>query len=163
MGSIEMILKTVLIGIGATLIVDLWGIILSLFSIKSLDYRFVGRWIAHFPEGKFVHKDIMKTAPARGELIIGWIVHYFIGIAFAFLLLLIYGKAWLEKPNLYHALIIGVITLIAPLFIMQPAFGFGIASSQLPKPNIRRLKSMATHLVYGIGLFITAYVLHKYW
>jgi hypothetical protein len=37
--------------------------ILSLFKISSLDYRYVGRWIAHFSNGNFVHNNIMVTLP----------------------------------------------------------------------------------------------------
>ena len=150
------------VGIGATFIVDIWSFILSLFNIKSLDYRFVGRWITNFPKGKFVHQDIMKATPAHGEVVIGWAAHYLIGVTFAFLLIVFYGKEWLENPTLYPALIIGIITVAAPLFVMQPAFGFGIASSNLPKPNIRRLKSLSTHVVYGIGLYLTAFLLGRF-
>ncbi|MGH7491187.1 MAG: DUF2938 family protein [bacterium] len=141
------ILKIMFIGIGATFIVDIWGFILSLFKIESLDFRYVGRWMANFPKGKFVHKNIMMTTPVHGELVIGWAAHYLIGITFAFLLVLFYGKEWLEKPMLYPALIIGIITVCAPLFIMQPAFGFGIASSNLPKPNIKRVYSSEFPLI----------------
>jgi Protein of unknown function (DUF2938) len=151
----NMILRIVVIGIGATLIVDIWSFIQSLFKIKSLNYRYVGRWIANFPKGKFYHKNIMKTPPVRSELLIGWTAHYLIGITFSFLLILVYGKEWLENPLYYPAVFIGLITVIAPFIIMQPAFGFGIASSKLLKPNIRRLKSLLTHLIYGVGLYIT--------
>lgn len=150
------ILKIVLIGIGATLMVDIWGFVQSLFKIKSLDYRFVGRWIANFPKGKFFHENIMKTEPVRVEVIMGWTAHYLIGIGFSFLLFIVYGKEWIEEPMLFPAVLIGLITVVAPLFIMQPAFGFGIASSKLPSPNMRRIKSLMTHLIYGIGLYISA-------
>jgi hypothetical protein len=43
---------------------------------------------------------------------------------------------------------------------MQPAFGFGIASSKLPHPNLLRLKSLGTHLIYGIGLYGNAILLN---
>lgn len=142
---------------------DIWGFVLSLFKIKSLDYRYVGRWIAHFPKGKFVHNNILTSAPVSGESVMGWTAHYLIGVTFAFLLILFFGKEWLEKPVLYPALIIGIITVCAPLFMMQPAFGFGIASSKLPEPNIRRLKSLSTHVVYGIGLYLTALLIARVW
>ncbi|MCC7094423.1 MAG: DUF2938 family protein, partial [Ignavibacteriaceae bacterium] len=45
-------------------------------------------------------------------------------------------------------------------FIMQPAFGLGIASSKLPNPNLLRLKSLGTHLMYGIGLYVSAVLLN---
>ncbi len=83
---IIIILKTIAIGIGATLAIDIWVSLLKLFKIKSLDYRYVGRWIGNFPKGKFFHNKIQDTPPIPHELIIGWTVHYLIGITFAFIL-----------------------------------------------------------------------------
>jgi hypothetical protein len=156
------ILKIFLIGIGATLLVDIWVYILGLLKIKSLDYRYVGRWIANFPSGKFYHNNIMNAQPVKGELFLGWTAHYLIGTTFAFLLVVLYGEPWLENPVLLSALIIGVITAAAPLFIMQPAFGFGIASSKLSNPNMRRFKSLVTHIVYGIGLYLAALLVRQF-
>ncbi len=156
------VLKIIVIGVGATLTVDVWTYFLGLFNIKSLDYRFVGRWISNFPMGKVFHKNIMQTEPVKGELFIGWLAHYLIGINFTILLFLFYGKEWIDNPDIYSAVVFGIITVVAPLFIMQPAFGFGIASSNLPKPNIRRLKSLFTHLIYGIGLYITAILIKQF-
>ncbi len=152
----NLIVKTILIGIGATFTMDVWAYLLRFFNIKSLDYRFLGRWIGNIPKGKFFHDKIFDTPPVRNELIIGWIAHYLIGISFAVLLVLVYGKGWLDEPTFYPALIIGVITIVAPLFVMQPAFGIGIASSKLPAPNTARFKSLCTHTIYGVGLYATA-------
>lgn len=155
--------KIIFVGIGATLLVDFWTFLLGLFNISSLDYRYVGRWIAHFPKGKFAHDNILTATPVRGETITGWVAHYFIGITFASFLILIFGKEWLIRPLFFPALAVGIVTVIAPLFIMQPAFGFGIASSKLPKPNVRRLKSLSTHAIYGMGLYVSALLISQVW
>jgi len=157
------ILKIIFIGIVATFVVDIWVFLLGLFKIKSLDYRYVGRWIAGFPHGKFIYSNILMTRPVKGELLIGWAAHYLIGITFAFLLIIFYGQIWLEKPIFYPAVIFGIVTAAAPLFIMQPAFGFGIASAKLSKPNSRRLKSLLTHIVYGLGLYLGALIAKQLW
>ncbi len=57
------------------------------------------------------------------------------------------------------ALFIGVVTVVAPWFILQPALGAGIASSRTPKPLFNAIKSLVTHIVFGIGLFVAALVL----
>ena len=155
------VLKIIVIGVGATLTVDIWNYFLGLFNIKSLDYRFVGRWIGNFVNGKFYHSNIMMTPPIQNELFIGWTAHYLIGISFSFVLIILFGNEWLEKPLLVPAIIIGLATVIAPLFIMQPALGFGIASSNLPNPIVRVLKSIITHLVYGTGLYLSALLVNK--
>jgi hypothetical protein len=158
---IIIILKTLVIGVGATLAIDLWVSFLKPFKIKSLDYRYVGRWVGNIPKGKFFHNKIQDTPAVPHELIIGWTVHYLIGITFAFILVVVYGISWLDNPTFLPAIIIGLITSIAPFFIMQPAFGFGIASSKLPNPNLLRLKSLGTHLIYGLGLYVSAILLNE--
>lgn len=154
------ILRITLVGIGATLVMDIYTFVLKLFNINSLDYRLVGRWISKFSEGKFFHENIVKASPEKYEVFIGWTAHYLIGISFAILLVMVMGMKWLENPTILPALIIGIVTIIAPFFIMQPAFGFGIAASNLPNPNILRIRSLLTHSVYGIGLFVSAYIIN---
>ncbi|HBD08041.1 MAG TPA: DUF2938 domain-containing protein [Syntrophobacteraceae bacterium] len=156
------IVATITVGIGATLLVDVWTFVLGLWKISSLDYRYVGRWIAHFPRGRFVHDNILATPPVHGEKVIGWTAHYLIGMTFAFLLVAVAGKEWLGRPTLLPALLVGIVTVCAPLFVMQPAFGFGMASSRLPKPNIRRLKSLSTHGVFGLGLYAAGLLVSQF-
>ena len=157
----NLVIKTLLVGIGATLAMDIWNYILSLFKIKSLDYRFVGRWVGNLTKGKFTHNKIFNTPPFSNELLIGWITHYLIGITFVFLLVWIYGKEWIEHPTFMPAIIIGMATIIAPFFLMQPSFGFGIAGSKLPDPNTARFKSLIIHFVYGLGIYLSALCLNK--
>ena len=147
----------IIIGIGATLVMDLWGfLLLKIFKLKGLNYAFVGRWIGHFPKKVFRHKNIMAAKEIKNELLYGWLAHYTIGISFAYLLLLLEGTEWLLNPTILPALLIGLITVIAPFFMMQPAFGMGIAAAKTPTPNTNRIKSIGTHLVFGFGLYISA-------
>jgi hypothetical protein len=45
---------------------------------------------------------------------------------------------------------------VAPLFVLQPALGAGIASSRTPTPVFNSVKSLVTHTVFGLGLFLAA-------
>jgi Protein of unknown function (DUF2938) len=152
--AMEWIVRAALIGIGATVTMDLWAIFLKrCFGIPSLSYAMVGRWIGHLPRGQWVHQSIARSPPVRAENIVGWTAHYLIGVLFAALLLMVFGLDWARQPTLGPALIVGVATLTAPFLVLQPGMGAGIAASKTPKPNIARLKSLATHLVFGLGLF----------
>ena len=157
----QTIIKIIIIGIGATLTMDIWAFILKLFNIKSLDYKFLGRWVGNLTKGKVSQNKIFDTTPFPYEKLIGWITHYAIGITFVFLLVLIYGKEWVENPTLKPAILIGLVTIIAPFFLMQPSFGIGIAGSKLPDPNIARFKSLITHCIYGFGIYLSAFGLNK--
>jgi hypothetical protein len=52
------------------------------------------------------------------------------------------------------ALLYGIGTVVFPFFIMQPAFGLGMAASRTPTPMQARLKSLVTHTVFGVGLYV---------
>lgn len=150
-------LSVVLIGVGATIFMDLWTLLRKfLFGVPLANYGLVGRWVAHMPHGQFTHKAIGNSPAVNGEQLIGWLVHYFIGIAFAALLIVIVGPQWLQQPSPLPAIAFGVVTVIAPFFIMQPGMGAGIAASNTPNPNAARLQSTLTHTLFGVGLYVSA-------
>ena len=155
----DLLLRAVLIGGGATLVMDLWALLLKrLFGAPSLDYAMVGRWIGHLPRGRLTHPGIARSAPVAGERAIGWIAHYAIGIGFALLLLAIWGPAWAARPTLPPALIVGIATVAAPFLILQPGMGAGIAASRTPKPGVARLRSLMAHASFGVGLYLAGWV-----
>ena len=144
----------VVIGVGATLVMDLWALFLQrVVGIPSLSFCLVGRWLRHMPAGTFTHAKISAATQMRGECAVGWIAHYLIGVVFALMFLLVVSTGWLSQPTLLPAVLFGVATVVFPFFIMQPSFGFGIAASKTPDPTRARLKSLMTHAVFGLGLY----------
>jgi hypothetical protein len=135
---------------------DLWGLARKpLLGIAPPNYALVGRWIAHMRHGRFRHDSIAASAPAGGENILGWTAHYLTGIAFAALLIGIWGPAWLRHPTIGPALAVGIGSVAAPFLLMQPGMGAGIAASRTPRPASARLQSIITHAVFGVGLYAT--------
>jgi hypothetical protein len=154
--KVELVLRAVLIGVGATVVMDLWAALLRQVGIPSLNFALLGRWIGHLPEGRWIHESIARATPVKGELLIGWSAHYSIGVAFAALLLSTFGLQWARSPSLLPALFIGIVTVLAPLLVLQPAMGAGIASSRTTAPLFNSMKSLVTHTVYGFGLYLAA-------
>ena len=154
------ILTAVVIGVGATLLIDLWALFLRrAFGIASLDYCLLGRWVLHMPDGRIAHARIGATPSKRHECPVGWTVHYLIGTTLAVVFVLLASERWLARPTLFPALAFGIATVLVPFFTIQPAFGLGIASSKTPHPSRARLKSVMTHTVFGMGLWLFAYLL----
>lgn len=150
--------STLITGVGATALMDLWGLARErLFAIPAPDYGLVGRWLAYMPRGRFRHDAIGKSPPMRAERLIGWTAHYLTGIAFATLLIAIWGPGWLQHPTAGPALLIGVGTVAAPFLLMQPGMGAGIAASRTPRPAAARLQSLINHAVFGFGLYAAAW------
>lgn len=161
--STEFVVRAVLLGVGATMVMDGWALLLKRFGIPSLNFALLGRWLGHLRHGKVMHAGIAKSPAVKGELVLGWLAHYSIGVTFAALLLLVCGLHWAWSPTLGPALLVGVVTVVAPLFVLQPAFGSGIASSKTSAPLFNSLKSVVTHTVYGIGLYLTALAVAALW
>ncbi len=146
-------------GLGATAAMDLWALLRRrLLGTPLPNYGLVGRWIGHMPRGRFVHERIAAAPAVSGERAIGWVAHVIIGVAFAALVPAIFGNAWLGEPSLVPALLVGIGTVAAPLLVMQPAMGAGIAARRLPNPRAARLQSLVTHTVFGLGLYLAARV-----
>jgi hypothetical protein len=151
------ILGAIAVGIGATLVMDLWNLFLKrTFSIPSLNYCLLGRWVRHMPGGTLRHANITAAPQKPLECTVGWIAHYTIGVVFALVLVVFTPGDWLARPTVLPALLFGIGTVVFPFFILQPSFGLGVAASRTPNPTQARLKSFVTHIVFGVGLYVCA-------
>src|SRR5262245_50650405 len=155
--SIEAMMGAIVIGLGATLFMDLWAVFLKrAFNVSSANYCLVGRWLRHMEGGVFRHPKIAAAAAKPLECTVGWIAHYAIGAVFALALVALLTPQWLRSPTLMPALIFGIVTVAIPFFIMHPSFGLGLASSRAPNPTQARLRSLMSHAVFGVGLYVSA-------
>jgi hypothetical protein len=151
------ILGAIAVGIGATLVMDLWNLFLKrTFGIPSLSYCLLGRWVRYMPEGILRHASIATAQQKPHECAVGWIAHYTIGVVLALVFVAAASGDWLVRPTVLPALLYGIGTIVLPFFILQPSFGLGIAASRTPNPTRARLKSLATHIVFGVGLYVSA-------
>ena len=151
------LISAILIGLGATLTFDLWALFLKrVFKIAPSNFCLVGRWLLSIPEGIFKHSNIASAPKKSAECAIGWIAHYMTGILFAIAFVAMAGSNWLQHPTLIPAIIFGVVTVLAPFFIMQPLFGLGFAASKTSNPAQARLRSLMNHAAFGVGLYLFA-------
>lgn len=156
------VISVILIGLGATLTFDLWALLLKhAFKVTPSNICLVGRWISCMPEGVFRHGNIAATPQKRAECTVGWLAHYLIGVSFAIAFAALAGSNWLEHPTLVPALVFGVVTVLAPLFVMQPLMGLGFAASKAPNPTQARLRSLMNHAAFGAGLYLSALLVNS--
>ncbi|AUP78326.1 DUF2938 family protein [Flavivirga eckloniae] len=141
----RIVYKAILVGLGATLFIDFWKLIASFFEIQSRGVLFLGRWFAYTLEGQFFHNTIIQTPNAENERLYGLIGHYCIGVVFAFLLPLFYGSKWFCNPKVLTAIAVGLVSLF----------------SKIPDSSQHLLKVFIIHLIYAIGLYLTATALRR--
>lgn len=150
-------MQAAMVGVGATLAMDVWNAgLLRAFGIPSLNFCLLGRWVRHLEQGTVRHSRITASPPRAYECAVGWLAHYSIGVSLALGFALVAPRGWLNAPTLAPAVFYGVVTVVFPLFVLQPSLGLGVASSATPHPWRARFKSLATHLVFGVGLYLAA-------
>jgi hypothetical protein len=152
-------ISIILIGLGATLTFDLWGVFLKYtFKMMPSNICLVGRWLRYMPTGTFKHTNIVSTPSKPAECVVGWIAHYLIGITFAITFIVLVGNHWFRQPTPLPAILFGVGTVLAPFLIMHPAFGLGVAASKTSNPAQARLRSLLNHTAFGVGLYLFAWL-----
>lgn len=155
-------ISAIIMGLGATLTFDLWALFLKhVFRITPSNICLVGRWLRYMPEGIFKHANIVSAPQKSAECMVGWIAHYMIGITFASAFVALVGNNWLQRPTLIPAIVFGVVTVLAPFFIMQPLLGFGFAASKTPNPTPARLRSLMNHTAFGVGLYLFGWLVNS--
>jgi hypothetical protein len=155
------LISAVLMGLGATLTFDLWGLFLKhAFKITPSNICLVGRWLRYMPAGIFTHANIGSTPPKSAECAIGWIAHYTIGITFASAFVALVGSSWLLHPTPLPAIVFGVATVLAPFCLMQPAMGLGFAAARTSNPMQARLRSLMNHIAFGVGLYLFGWMVN---
>lgn len=159
-GQVGVAISIIAMGAAGAALMDVWSLALRRFrNVPTLDYALLGRWIGHVAQGRFFHERIAAATPIRGERALGWLAHYGIGVAFAVPVVLLGGAGWLAQPTPGPAMAVAMITVLAPWLIMQPGMGLGIAASRSARPAATRARNLATHAVYGLGLYAAAVVL----
>jgi len=156
MTSLQDLARVVFIGIGATIVMDMWLMFLKRMGVQTLDFGSIGRWVGHLFRGQIAHASIRQSPRIPGELAWGWLTHYAVGTAFAGLLVAVQGFDWTQSPSLLPAIAVGMSTVAVPLFVMQPAMGSGFAASKTPTPLKNCVRSLANHTVFGLGLYASA-------
>ncbi|WEZ82340.1 DUF2938 domain-containing protein [Rhizobium sp. 32-5/1] len=157
---VDLLLRGIVIGIGATILMDVWAIVLwKIFGESRPNWGPVGRWFWHLPRGTVFHDTIAQAEPYTHESALGWIAHYAVGILYGIVLAFWGGEAWFATPTFLPAFVLGILTVGAGWFLLQPGLGIGWAASKLPNANKVRALNLLAHTVFAIGLYGTALLL----
>jgi len=147
-------MNMIVAGIFATIVLDIWQRILrATTGLPVTNWGIVGRWFGHMPHGRFVHAAIAEVEPIAGEVAIGWIMHYLIGVLYGVVYVGLIVVVLSGVPTLLNGLLFGLASVVIPWFLMQPALGLGAMGSKAPNPNIPRYSALAAHCIYGVALY----------
>jgi hypothetical protein len=127
----EFTLRAVAIGVGATVVMDLWAVLLQrLFRVQPSNWAMVGRWVGHFSNGKFLH----DRSRMRGPYVVSWRLAGLSTTSPASRMARCYSVSGASSgrgaPRCLPALILSWVALVAPFFVLQPGMGLGCRGRQ---------------------------------
>ncbi len=150
----EQALRVLVMGITATVAIDLWATLTNrMLGWPRTNWEMVGRWIGHMRDGQFTHISIGSSPPIVHESILGWVFHYVVGCVYAALYLMFVSAAQLGQPTLVSGVLFGLVTILSPWLLMQPALGLGVCASKAPRPALVRLQNLTIHTIFGLALY----------
>ncbi|MBE9636613.1 DUF2938 family protein [Salipiger mangrovisoli] len=153
----QLVLVGILMGLGGTLAMDLWALLLHLvLGYPKPAWRNQGRWVLRSLRGKIFHDDITATPALAHESAVGWSFHYAVGIAYGVIFMVLAGPGWLEAPRFLPLWLFALVTICAGWFLMQPGMGLGCALSKTPTPWKGRALGLIAHTVFGLGMWAVA-------
>jgi len=153
----ELLMKGAVIGLGATVLMDLWAVVLwKAFRQSRPNWAPIGRWVWHLKNGTVFHDNIGTAKLYAQERALGWIFHYAVGILYGVILAVLVGLPWFVAPTFLPAWVLGIVTVGAGWFLLQPGLGIGVAASKLPNANTVRILNLVSHTVFALGLYGTA-------
>jgi len=156
-------LEVFVVGMAANFVTDIYEYCLERGLGKRRDRHLVGRWVAYLGRGLPAHKDINYAPAIRHEFALGWLFHYWVGIYFAALYLIILAMGLHQPPGLLSGLAFGLVTVLAPWLILIPGQGGGILARKCTRPNFIRLTSLSVHVVFGISLYLGTLLYAAIW
>jgi len=150
----NVVTNMIVAGVFATVVLDIWQRFLhAATGIPPTNWGIIGRWFGHMPRGRFMHTAIGEAEPVAGEAVIGWVMHYLIGVLYGVVYVGLFAVVLSGAPTLLNGFLFGLASVVVPWFLMQPALGLGAMGSKAPNPNIPRYTALAAHCIYGIALY----------
>ena len=145
--------ELILIGIGSCVIFDLWQRIFQRFtSIPPSNWTIVGRWfIGLISNGRLIANQLSEQPEAKHETPVGWIIHYGVGIFYAYVFAVLV-QIQLIKPTIIDGLLFGIASVVVPWLFFMPALGIGILANRAPNPRLECALALMMHSIFGLSL-----------
>ncbi|UCE25589.1 MAG: DUF2938 family protein [Candidatus Zixiibacteriota bacterium] len=150
------LLEMILMGVVATLIMDILAILLTKMRIirPPVGAEVVGRWALYTLRGKFIHDDIYKTPALTNEKSAALLSHYLIGIVLAGIYLILEWKVPAVREQRWMTLVFGVATVLLPWLWLYPSIGLGFLASKTSRKSPYIVTSLVNHTDFGLGLLV---------
>jgi Protein of unknown function (DUF2938) len=64
----DIILRAALVGMGGTIVLDLYAFLMQRMSGVPANWKMVGRWLGHVSKGEFVQTNVEQASRSRANM-----------------------------------------------------------------------------------------------
>ena len=154
--TMDLMLTAVVAGVLGTISMDLFN---HLFAhtgmISKIDVGMIGRMATGWMHGRFRYSHPSEMRQVAYEKLYGYISHYGIGVGFTIPFVLGWAVFVGGAVSPLWALIYGVATTAASVFIVYPFMGMGVCGWRSPDGIKAPLSSLANHFFFGLGMAVS--------
>jgi len=155
----DLIVTGIVAGLLGTLLMDSLNHLFAQYGIiLKIDVRMIGRMSAGWANGRFRYRHPDEMKQVANELLYGYISHYAIGVGLAIPFVLGWAIFVGGPLSPVWALIYGVATTVASVFLVYPSMGLGLFGWRSPEGFRAPLSSLANHFFFGLGMAVTVAV-----
>ena len=155
----DLIVTGIVAGLLGTLVMDsLNHLFARLGILLKIDVRMIGRMFAGWADGRFRYSHPSEMQQVPNEKLYGYITHYAIGVGLAIPFVLGWAIFVGGPLSPVWALIYGVATTVASVFLVYPSMGLGLFGWRSPEGFRAPLSSLANHFFFGLGMAVTVAV-----
>ena len=146
----------IIAGICACAAMDIWQRLLQVtVNIPASNWGVVGRWSYYgVTKGALINPAIDDMPALAGEVKLGWIVHYLVGIGYAIAYWVLAENLSMLSYNWQDGLIFGIASSVVPWCFFLPALGKGLFARNTPTPLKVCVLAMLSHAVFGTAMGI---------
>ena len=155
----DLIVTGIVAGLLGTLVMDFLNHLFARLGILlKIDVRIIGRMFAGWADGRFRYSHPSEMQQVPNEKLYGYITHYAIGVGLAIPFVLGWAIFVGGPLSPVWALIYGVATTVASVFLVYPSMGLGLFGWRSPEGIRAPLSSLANHFFFGLGMAIAVAV-----
>ena len=154
----HLITFVLIVGIGSTFALDLWGVITGKIGwMPGTHWPSVGRWLLGIPAGRLVLDGNDSRPNSVIEAVTGWLFHYLVGLIYAIMFPVFWGVDFISAPKVFPFILIGVvISTLAGLVILMPGMGGGFFARKLPNTGAMIIYILVAHAVFAATQYLLA-------
>jgi len=155
----DLIVTGIVAGLLGTLVMDFLNHLFARLGILlKIDVRMIGRMFAGWADGRFRYSHPSEMQQVPNEKLYGYITHYAIGVGLAIPFVLGWAIFVGGPLSPVWALIYGVATTVASVFLVYPSMGLGLFGWRSPEGIRAPLSSLANHFFFGLGMAVAVAV-----